>query len=99
MARFEVREIFRFPQRSRFVFAGNIIEGAVAVGMTALVRLDGHAFCDLRIQAIEYLDRTASGDSFVCLVFPEESKEESDFYADLCPSGTIIEVREAIVAP
>jgi hypothetical protein len=96
MARFEVREVFRLPQRSRFVFAGDIVDGTVSAGMTAHVWLDGHAFCDLRVEAIEYLDRITTHDSLVCLVFPEETKEQSEFYADLCPLGTIIEVKDAV---
>ena len=98
MARFEVREVFRLPQRNKFVFAGNIVAGTVATGMTAHVWLDGHAFCNLRVEAIEYLDRITAGDSLVCLVFPEEAKEESEFYADMCPLGTIIDVTEAVGA-
>ena len=98
MARFEIRKIFRLPQRSKFVFAGNIVDGIVATGMTAHVWLDGHAFCNLRVEAIECLDRIATRDSLVCLVFHEEAKEESEFYSDLCPLGTTIEVTDAVVA-
>ncbi len=98
MAKFEIREVFRLPQRRKFLFAGNSVDGAVAAGMTAHVWLDGHAFCNLQVEAIEYLDRIATRDSLVCLVFPEEAAEESEFYADLCPSGTIIEVTETVGA-
>lgn len=95
MTRFVVREVFTLPRLNKFVFAGDIVEGAVAAGMTARVWLDGSAFCLLRVESVEYVDRTATGDVMVGLVFREEAEQQSEFYADLCPMGTIIELTDA----
>ncbi len=95
MARFEVREVFRLSRLNKFVFAGDIVEGTVAAGMTARVWLDGSAFCVLRVESVEYVDSIATGDTMVGLVFHEGNERQSEFYSDLCSMGTIIELTDA----
>lgn len=95
MAKFEVREVFRLPQRGELVIAGNIAEGTVRVGMSALVWLDGGLFWDLPVRSIEYLDRVSVGETLVALVCKEHTEDDADFCSELCPMGSIIEVKEA----
>ncbi len=95
MAKFEVREVFRLPQRGELVIAGKIAEGTVQAGMSALVWLDGGLFWDLPVRSIEYLDRVSVGESLVALVCGEHNEEDAEICSELCPIGSIIEVKEA----
>ena len=93
MARFEVREVFRLPSRGEFVLAGRIAEGEIKAGMSALVCLDGKLFWELPVKSIEYIDRVSVGESLIGLVCTEQDAREADTCSDLCPPGTIIEVK------
>lgn len=95
MAKFEVREVFRLPQRGELAIAGKIVEGTLQVGMSAFVWLDGELFWDLPVRSIEYLDRVSVGESLVALVCKEHTEDDAEFCSELCPIGSIIDVKEA----
>lgn len=99
MAKFEVREVFRLPQRGELVIAGKVMEGSVSAGMSALIWLDGGAFWDLPVRSIEYIDRLAVGESLVGLVCADLSKEDAEVCSELCPAGSVIEVQELLGSP
>jgi len=95
MAKFEVREVFRLPSRREFVLAGRITEGELKAGMSALVWLDSHAFWDLRVKSVEYIDRISVGESLTGLVIAEQDANDAETCSELCPTGTVIEVKNA----
>jgi hypothetical protein len=95
MAKFEVREVFRLPQRGELVIAGKVTEGSVSAGMSALVWLDGGAFWDLPLRSVEYIDRVAVGESLVGLVCAELTEGDAEVCSELCPAGSVIEIQEA----
>lgn len=94
MAKFEVHEVFRLPPHGELVIAGKIAEGSVRAGMWALVWLDGGLFWELPVRSIEYLDRVSVGESLVALVCREHDEEDAEICSELCPIGSIIEVKE-----
>ncbi|WMW79707.1 hypothetical protein RF679_13735 [Undibacterium cyanobacteriorum] len=95
MAKFEVREVFRLPQRGELVIAGKITEGTVQVGMSAYVWLDGGLYWDLPVRSIEFLDRVSVGESLISLVCRENTEYDAELCSELCPIGSIIDVTDA----
>ncbi|MFZ2161147.1 MAG: hypothetical protein WAW02_02910 [Sideroxyarcus sp.] len=98
MASFEVREIFRLPNRNEFVIAGTIAEGKIIPGMVVSVWIDSKLYWHIPVKNIEYIDRVALNESLVGLVCAEANPNEAMLCSDLCPLGTIVEVKEHEIA-
>ena len=75
------------------MLAGRIVEGEITMGMSALVWLDSQAFWDLPVRAIEYIDRVSVGESLVGLICAEQDEGDALICSELCPTGTIIELK------
>ena len=95
MAKFQVIEIFRLPQRAQFVIAGKVTGGEVRAGMNALVLLGSKLYWRIPIAAVEFIDRVAVKEALVGLVCLERTTEDADLCHGLCEIGTEIEVTEA----
>jgi hypothetical protein len=94
MASFEVREVFRLPSRNEFVIAGTITEGKLIPGMVVSVWIDSKLYWHIPVKSIEYIDRVALNESLVGLVCAETNQIEALLCSDLCPPGTVVEVKE-----
>jgi len=94
MSKLEVREVFRLPQRKQFVIAGVVAEGVMREGMNALVWLDGGAYWSIPVLSVEFIDRLLVTESLIGLVCAEQDTSDAATCQELCPFGTVIEVRE-----
>jgi len=94
MASFEVHEVFRLPSRNEFVIAGAITEGKIIPGMVVSVLIDSKLYWHIPVKSIEYIDRVTLNESLVCLVCTETDINETLLCSDLCPLGTVVEVKE-----
>jgi hypothetical protein len=92
MSKFKVDEVLRLPSRGEVVFAGSVIEGRVAPGMRVRLELQEGLYTTIQIKSVEFIDRIALKQSLLGLLCAERSEKDADVYADLCPSGTVIEV-------
>jgi hypothetical protein len=95
-AKFEVREVLRLrlPRGPSIIFAGRILEGAIHPGMDVQFELQPGLYCSSRITAVEYIDRVSVGESVIGLVCSETDSKEAELYSELCPPGTIVQVKQ-----
>jgi len=94
MSKLEVREVFRLSQRKQFVIAGVVVEGVMRQGMNALIWLDGEAYWAIPVLSVEFIDRLLVTESLVGLVCAEQDASDAATCQELCPLGTVIEIRE-----
>jgi len=92
MTKFQVHEVFRLPSRQQFVMAGSIAEGVVRPGMNAIIVLQYKLTWSIPITSVEFIDRIASKESIVALVFAEQNSEDAYLCQALCEVGTLIDV-------
>jgi hypothetical protein len=94
-AQFEVRKVFRMYPNDPVpfvVFAGFILDGMVRGGMTITLELQQRLSCSCEILGIEYLDDVSEGETLVGLLCEEKDPGDAEFYLDLCPPGTVVEI-------
>jgi hypothetical protein len=93
MTKFRITSIFRLPSRREFVFAGEIAEGRIEAGMVVRVPLQEELYSCVPILAVEYIRNTFDPRECVGLRCSEKSTEDIEFYSELCPPGTVVDVR------
>ncbi|KRA20802.1 hypothetical protein ASD69_05720 [Lysobacter sp. Root604] len=74
---FKVQYAFPLTSRLLFVFAGEIIQGAVGPGMSIHISLDEDATMDVPVQGVDVLRR--DGDELVALTVAIEDQSDADF--------------------
>jgi hypothetical protein len=92
MKQFRIGSIFRLEGRREFVFAGEIAEGIIEAGMMVRVPLQEGLYSCIPILGIEFIRNTANPRESVGLRFSGESEADAEFYSELCPPGTVVEV-------
>ena len=94
-ARFEVREILRLrlPRGPSIIFAGRVLEGTIHPGMDIQFELQSGLYCSSRITAVECIDRVSVGESMTGLVCAQTESKEAEFFSEICPPGTIVQVK------
>lgn len=83
----------RLLNQPSIIFAGRVIQGAVRPGMAVQLELQPGLFCSCQIRSVEFIDRISVGESVMGLVCSETDKNEAELYSDLCPPGTIVEIK------
>jgi hypothetical protein len=95
VAKFEVHDVMRLPGRPAgpaVVFIGRIIEGKVGAGMKLWIEAHPRLYITCSIEAVENMDGACEGESIVGLLCPESGKTDPNYYSNMCPPGTVIEV-------
>jgi hypothetical protein len=92
MRKFRISSIFRLASRREFVFAGEIAEGSIEGGMMLRVPLQGELYSCIPILGVELIRNTVDPKQSVGLRCSEQSDADVEFYSDLCPPGTVVEV-------
>ncbi len=93
MASFEICEVIRLPSRNEFVITGTIADGEISPGMVVSIWIDSKLYWNIPVKSIEYIDRLALNETLVGLVCSESNPNEALLCSDLCPLGTIVEVK------
>ena len=93
VARFKVASVLRLAGRHDVVFVGEVVEERIEPGMVLCIPLQGELYSCIPILGVEDIRNTANVMVNVGLRCAEQAETDSDVYADLCPPGTVIEVR------
>ena len=96
-ARFEVREVLRFKARRKVVLAGRVLDGIARSGQTINFKLPDGLSWSTKIASVEFVDRMFS-EQLVGLLCDERDPREATLYAELCPPGTVVDLRDAAAA-
>jgi len=95
VAKFEVHDVKRLPGRlagPAVVFVGRIVEGKVGAGMKLWIEAHPRLFITCSIDSVENMDGTSAAESVLGLRCLEPVKADPNYYSNLCPPGTVIEV-------
>ncbi len=91
-AKFEIASVFELPSRKCVVLVGRVSAGIIRPGMSAFVLLDGGLFWSLLIKSVEFVDGPGKL-SQIGLTIQDHGAEECELLRDLCPMGTVVEVK------